>query len=158
MITYQNCYSITHILDYVSSDMRVFQEDVKNAFGRSFMNPDCTPCILPELMDDDLAMVYTHGFFEWCGLQMEFGCISRPLKNLIQQLIHETGLIYVDDTGDFVHHSHGCQDLDKVRVTLFYLLDKNSMSDKHHYGLPGSLNGWFVDLSRAFIRPNYKGI
>ena len=121
------------------------------------IDPSCT-WFLPVLMEDNLVMIYTHGFFGWCGQPMVFGIISRALDNLVQSIIHGAGSIYVDDLGGFVQHKYGPQDLANVRAAVVGLLGENSMSDKSHYGVTGNLIGWFVNLETATIRPNDKGI
>lgn len=81
-------------------------------------------------MDEDLVMIYTHGFIGWCGQPMVFGIMSRTLQQSIQPVIHGPGLIYVDDIVGFMHHSQGPQDVTNVRVMVSELLGQGCLSDK----------------------------
>ena len=93
---------VTDILEYADknnyplSELRLYKEDIKNAFGQSMINPLCAR-LSAMRMDEDLAMIYMYGFFGYHAQPLVFAVFSRLLKRKLTITLAGPLCIYVDD-------------------------------------------------------------
>ena len=143
--------------NYRLDELRIYKEDIKNAFGQTMINPQCA-CLTAMLIAVNLVLIYMYGFFGYHAQPLVFAVFSRSMKLALSAVFGVT-MIYVDDLIGCAHHSVVDHDQHLVQQHCLRLFGPKALdADNTLPSTAAEVIGWYIDLIKATIRPNDKRI
>ena len=142
-------------------NVRIFKEDEVGAFGQfNYDARDCRYVTFP--FAPGYVLVYMTGMFGWSGSPFVFGVLTRAILRQIRRHIHahSKARMYCDDVMVFAGVT--VADADQIHSVnvMEGTFGPNTTCPKKKCPpkSKGELIGWYLDLDRATLRPNDKGI
>ena len=157
---------ILHIIEVADKvggmqNVRILKEDVVGAFGQ--FNFDCRDCrYVVFSFAPGFVIVYTTGMFGYSGCPFIFGVHSRSILRQIRLRIHKDSRadMYCDDVMVFAGVEVADDDQEVVVDVVEGTFGPETVcpEKKQRPSKTGELIGWYLDVGKATIRPNNKGI
>lgn len=145
-------------LDCPLSDLRLWKDDIKGAFGQFNFDPGSCYLMATQVALG-VVMIYISGCFGYHACPLIFGVFSRAITRILATCCSGSVYVYVDDLIGFSHVSRAVADQRIAQEIIIRTFGPNSLAEKSL--LPcqsGEILGWTVDLVRELIRPNDKAI
>jgi hypothetical protein len=140
------------------SDLRLYKDDIKSAFGQFNFNP-AVCFLLATQVALGVVMIYISGCFGYHACPLIFGVFSRAICRACRKLCQGVLFVYVDDLIGFSHWSTAASDQKVAQNIIVRTFGPFSLAKKSLFPcLSGEVLGWFVDLEMGLIRPSDKGI
>ena len=140
------------------SDLRLWKDDIKGAFGQFNFNP-LSCYLLATQVAVGVVMIYIAGCFGYHACPLIFGVFSRAITRVLAVRCCGVVFVYVDDLIGFSHVSSAGADQTVAQELIIDIFGPDSLADKSLLPcLSGEVLGWTVDLNTELVRPNDKGI
>jgi len=140
------------------SDLRLYKDDIKSAFGQFNFNPSVC-FLLATQVALGVIMIYISGCFGYHACPLIFGVFSRAICRACRKLCRGVLFVYVDDLIGFSHWSTASDDQAGAQDIILRTFGPMSLAKKSVLPcLAGEVLGWFVDLQLGLIRPSDKAI
>ena len=139
--------------------LRIWKEDVRNAFGQFNINPSDTYKLAFQFAVG-LILIVIGGFFGWTGAPMVFANFSKGMLTVLRLVIVGRVFLFCDDFMGCAHYTVAAGDQSKARTLINDTFGNDSWASEKSV-LPSQsaeLIGWWVDLVTETIRPSDKGI
>jgi len=141
------------------SDLRLWKDDIKGAFGQFNMDPNAC-YLLATQVAAGIVMIYIAGMFGYHACPLIFGVFSRALGRVLSASCSGIIFIYVDDIIGFAHYSIAVSDQIFAQNCIRRTFGSKSVAADKSVNpcTPGEVLGWTVDLALGIVRPNDKAI
>lgn len=140
------------------SDLRLWKDDIKGAFGQFNFNP-MSCFLLATQVAAGVVMIYIAGCFGYHACPLIFGVFSRAISRVLASLCSGVVYVYVDDLIGFSHKALAVADQYAAQHLIINIFGPKSLAEKSLAPcLVGEVLGWTVDLEKEVIRPNDKAI
>ena len=140
------------------SQLRIWKEDVKGAFGQTNLAPSCV-WMSAMMLSASVVIIFICGFFGYNGQPLVFNVFTRLIQRALSSKIKGSLFMYVDD---LVGLSHVDEALSDQLISQNFLLGlfgpKALASDNTTPTTAVDVIGWRIDILKESIRPNDKGI
>lgn len=154
----RSAVELANLLACPLSDLRLWKDDIKGAFGQFNFNP--SSCyLLATQVAAGIVMIYIAGCFGYHACPLIFGVFSRAISRALAVLCSGVVYVYVDDLIGFSHLSSADADQKAAQRLILNVFGPKSLADKSLTPcLHGDVLGWTVDLVKEVLRPNDKAI
>ena len=152
-------YAFSHRTGIPLSQCQLWIEDIENAFGQLFFQ-DRSALLMSVAVDDDSLVINLFGTFGWTGLPMAWGAVGRAIREAVSYKIDGCLHSYVDDFMGLAPQLRAKQDQSTFQSITRNVLGESALNPAKSCppAFQGEVIGWFVDLQKATIRPNDRGI
>ena len=138
---------------------QLWKEDIENAFGQLFFHAE-SALLMSMAVDEEFLVINLYGTFGWTGLPMAWGAVGRAMREAASSRIDGCVHSYVDDFMGLAPESSCKHDQEIFQRTARGVLGESALNSAKSIAPShqGEVIGWYVDLRRALIRPNDRGI
>ena len=144
---------------YELSDLRIWKEDIRSAFGQFNIKPEDT-YKLAFSFAEGLILIMIWGFFGWTGAPLVFANFSRAMLEVLAKVTLGVVFLFCDDFIGCGHYSVVDNDQKVARDLINNVFGEGKVALEKSV-LPSQkaeVIGWWVDLASGAIRPSDKGI
>jgi len=144
---------------YDLSDLRIWKEDIRSAFGQFNIDPVDT-YKLAFTFAEGLILIMIWGFFGWTGAPLVFANFSRSMLENLVKVVLGVVFIFCDDFIGCGHHSVAASDQGLACSLIIEVFGSGKVALEKSVcpSVRAEVLGWWIDLERGSIRPSDKGI
>lgn len=148
-----------HVNNFCLSDLRVWKEDIRSAFGQFNICPEDSYKVA-FTFGEGLILIMIWGFFGWTGAPLVFANFSRAMLEILARVALGVVFLFCDDFIGCGHYSIVEKDQIAARELINNVFGDGKVALEKSV-LPSQkaeVLGWWVDLEIGTIRPSDKGI
>ena len=151
-------YEVSRLKGCKLKHLRIWKEDVKEAFAQSNIDPK-NAWLSAMMLSASTVIISICGFFGYNGQPLVFNVFTRLINQALAKKIKGSLFMYVDDLVGVSHMLEAdCDQLIAQEFLLSLFGPKALASDNTTPTKAVDVIGWRIDLDKETIRPNDKGL